>query len=149
MRPRLAALPAILAALLPAGCSDEAKVVPTACRQGPDAVRSALRAAPMPVRIDGTPLSECIKDTSGGGALQEVGEAYVTTAAGLADAAERDPDGQAAVQLGYLMGAFARSAAGSQGVGYELGRRMRSELVRVNTGSGAFRRGRRAGGRHG
>lgn len=149
MLPRPVALALLLGALSLPGCSDEEEVVPVACRQGPDAVRSALREAPRPVTLDGTSLSDCIMDTSGGGALQEVGAAYLSVASELADDAVRDPNGVAAVRLGYLMGAFERSKAGAQGVGYELGRRLRSELGRVNVRAPAFRRGERAGRRHG
>jgi len=119
------------------------------CRQGPDAVRAALRKAPRPVTLDGTPLSDCIMDTTSGGALQEVGEAYITVASELADGAARHPDGAAALRLGYLMGAFERSRAGAQGVGYELGRRLRSEVRRAHVHSPAFKRGERTGRSHG
>ncbi|MBA3299649.1 MAG: hypothetical protein H0U24_06150 [Thermoleophilaceae bacterium] len=146
---RPAALVVLLGALLASGCSDGAEGVPAACRQGPEAVRTALRQAPGPVTLDGTPLSECIDDTSGGGDLRDVGTAYVEAAAVLAPAAARNPDGAAAVQLGYLMGAFTRSKAGAQGVGYELGRRLRSELLSVDVRSPAFVRGERAGRRTG
>ena len=127
------------------GCSEKDEEVPVACRQGPDAVRTALREAPGPVTIDGSPLSECIKDTSGGGDLQEVGFTYVDVASELADGAEKEPDGPAALQLGYLMGAFEKSKVGAQGVGYELGRRLQSELLRVDRRAPAFQRGWRAG----
>jgi len=146
---RPVALAILLGVLFLSGCSDEDEVVPAACRQGPDAVRVALREAPRPVTLNGTPLSQCIKDTSRGGALQEVGEAYLSVASQLADDAAPDPDGVEAVRLGYLVGAFERSRAGAQGVGYELGRRLRSEAARVNGRSPAFRRGERAGRRHG
>ena len=149
MTPRPAALAVFVGALLASGCSDGERSVPAACQQGPEAVRVALREAPGPVTLDGTPLSECIDDTSGGGELRDVGNAYLEAAAELAPAATRDPDGAAAVQLGYLMGAFARSKAGSQGVGYELGRRLRSELLSVDVRSPAFVRGERAGRRTG
>ncbi|MGI9081444.1 MAG: hypothetical protein ACR2FZ_04075 [Thermoleophilaceae bacterium] len=149
MTPRPAVLAVLVGALLASGCSDGEQSVPAACRQGPEAVRVALREAPGPVTLDGTPLSECIDDTSGGGELRDVGNAYLEAAAELAPAATRDPDGAAAVQLGYLMGAFARSKAGSQGVGYELGRRLRSELLSVDVRSPAFVRGERAGRRTG
>ena len=150
MLPRPVALAVLLGALiLPPGCSDEKEGVPVSCRQGPGAVRSALREAPRPVTLDGTPLSDCIKDTSGGGALQEVGEAYLTVASELADDAARDPGGRSALQLGYLIGAFERSRAGAQGVGFELGRRLRSEVGRVHVRSAAFKRGERAGRRNG
>ena len=145
MPSRSAALATLLGALILAGCSDEQKGVPVSCRQGPDTVRAALRKAPGPVTLDGTPLSDCIKDTSSGGTLQEVGEAYLTVASELADEAARHPDGAAALRLGYLLGAFERSKSGAQGVGYELGRRLRSEASRMNVRSAAFRRGERAG----
>ena len=149
MLSRPAALAAVLGALTLPACSDEEEPVPVSCRQGPDAFSSALREAPGRVTLNGTPLSDCIRDTSGGGALQEVGQAYLSVASDLADDAARDPTGESAVRLGYLMGAFERSRAGAQGVGHELGRRLRSELSRVNVRSPAFRRGERAGRRHG
>lgn len=145
MRHRPATALVIGAALLLPACSDDKEAVPAACAQGPDAVRAALRKAPAPVTIDGSPLSGCIKDTSGGGDLQEVGFTYLDVASRLAAAAEREPNGSAALQLGYLMGAFEKSKVGAQGVGYELGRRLHSELQSVDTRSPAFRRGQRAG----
>jgi hypothetical protein len=146
---RAASVAVLLGALLLAGCSDEEDPVPVSCRQGPDSVRSALRDAPGRVTLGGIPLSDCIDDTSGGGALQEVGEAYLSVASRLADEAARDPDGVAAMRLGYLMGAVERSKTGAQGVGSELGRRLRMEAARVDSGAPAFRRGERAGRRHG
>jgi hypothetical protein len=146
---RTVALTLLFGMLVATGCSDEEETVPAACRQGPAAVRAALRDAPGRVTLDGTPLSACIKDTTAGGVLQEVGEGYLTAASDLADAALRDPNGPSAVQLGYLLGAYERSRAGAQGVGYELGRRLRSEVSRANLFSLAFRRGEQAGRRHG
>ena len=142
----MAALLLLAGALLLSGCSEgENEGVPVACRQGSTALTEALRDAPGRVTLGGTPLSSCIKDTIGGGELRDVGQAYVYVAARLADAAAEDPHGAAAVRLGYLMGALERGRVGAQGVGYELTRRMRSELVRVNVRSRAFRRGERAG----
>lgn len=142
---RPVALAVLLSALILPGCSGQEETVPVSCRQGPDAVRSALDAAPGRVTLDGTPLSACIKDTTAGGVLQEVGEAYLTVASELADEAARDPHGAAAVRLGYLMGAYERGRSGAQGVGYELGRRLRSEVSRASLRSPEFRRGQRAG----
>jgi len=148
--PRPVALAVLLGALiLFSGCSEEKKLVPVSCRQGSSAVRSALREAPRPVTLGGTPLSDCIRDTSGGGALQDVGAAYLTAASELADDAARNPGGTSALQLGYLTGAFERSRTGAQGVGHELGRRLRSEVARVKVRSPAFKRGERAGHRNG
>ncbi|MGI8944684.1 MAG: hypothetical protein ACR2GL_00405 [Thermoleophilaceae bacterium] len=149
MRVRPVASGALLGALLAAGCSQDPERVPAACREGPPAVRTALERAPAPVRLAGTPLSECIGDTTAGGDLQQVGNAYVEVAAELAPAAARDPGGRSAVQLGYLIGALERGETGSQGVGYELRRRLRSELLSVDVGAPAFLRGRRAGRRTG
>ncbi len=141
----LAAL-AALTAIGMTSCRSEEPGVPSSCRQGPDAIRAALRAAPGPVVLsDGARLSECIDDTSDGGDLAAVGTAYLVVAGDLAGVAGQDPDGRAATELGYLMGALERSEEGSQGVGYELGRRIRSELLRVDTRSPAYRRGERAG----
>ena len=147
---RRAALVLVAAGSLAQGCSQDEDAVPAACREGSATVRTALRDAPRPVRLEGsTPLSECIDDTSGGGELRDVGQAYVQVAGELADAAAERPNGAAALQLGYLVGALHRAEAGSQGVANELTRRLHSELVRVDVRSPAFRRGRRAGREHG
>jgi hypothetical protein len=128
-----------------AACSQEDEATPTGCLAGQEALLTALESAPMDVTLEGTPISECLSDTTDGGELQEVGAAYVEAASALADRAEREPEGGAALQLGYLVGAVKRSEAGAQGVGYELGRRLRAEAARVEDGSEAFARGRRAG----
>ena len=146
----MAPLLLLAGALLASGCSEgEDKGVPLACREGPTALTEALREAPGRVTLGGTPLSECIEDTSGGGELQDVGQAYTYVAARLADAAAEDPDGPSALQLGYLIGALRRGSAGAQNVGHELARRVRAEISRVDTRSPAFRRGERAGRAHG
>ncbi len=129
-----------------AGCSREGDAgLPRACREGEAAVRQALEAAPDDVRIDGTPISECLGDESDSGELQDVGTAYLNTAASLSTAAARNPDGPEATQLGYLMGAVRRSAPPDQGVNYELVRRLEQELLPVDTTTEAFRRGLEAG----
>ena len=146
VRPNAAAVLVLAGALLPAGCSQGGEEgVAGSCREGSSALSEALREAPRRVTLGGIPLSDCIKDTSRTADLHDVGQAYVYVAARLADAAAEEPDGAAAMQLGYLMGALRRGRAGAQGVGYELSRRMRSELVRVDVRSPAFRRGERAG----
>ena len=139
-----------VAVLCGPGCSQgEDEGIPAGCREGASALREALRKAPGRVTLGGTPLSECIEDTSGGGELQDVGQAYTYVAARLADAAAEDPDGPSALQLGYLIGALRRGSAGAQNVGQELARRVRAEVSRVDTRSPAFRRGERAGRAHG
>lgn len=139
----------VVVGLLLGGCGEQTQPTPVVCREGPDEVRTALRSAPDPVRLDGVALSACLGDETDGGALRDVGSAYLVVAIELADRAAREPEGSAALQLGYLAGALRRSAAGAQGVGYELGRRIRAEIGRVDTNSTAFRRGLRAGRRSG
>ena len=112
-------------------------------------MREALRTAPASVRIDGTPLSACLGDESDSGELRDVGTAYLGTAASLSAIAAKDPNGPEATQLGYLIGAVRRSDSAQQGVNYEMVRRLEQELLPVNTGSAAFRRGERAGRRGG
>jgi len=138
-------LAALIACVALAACSQEDESTPTGCLAGEDEVLAALGSAPGRVSVEGTPLSECLSDTTDGGELQEVGAAYVEAASRLADRAAADPEGDAALQLGYLLGAVKRSEAGTQGVGYELGRRLAAEAARVEEGSEAFERGRRAG----
>ena len=135
----------IICLLATGGCAREEDTTPSGCLAGEAAVVGALAAAPDRVRIEGTPLSACLRDTTDGGELQEVGAAYLEAASALADRAAGDPEGDAALQLGYLLGAVERSETGAQGVGYELARRLRAEAGRVARGSRAFARGRRAG----
>lgn len=135
-----------LCLLVLAGCRDESKPVPSACRQGAETVRKALADAPGKVRLDGTtPISACIKDTSTGGEMSDVGSAYISVAQDLADDASTDPDGPSALQLGYLIGAVQRSRKGSQGVGYELERRLALETSRVDERAPEYVEGLRAG----
>ena len=139
-----------LALLAGPGCSrEDDDGSPVACRQGEEAVRQALESAPRDVSMDGTLLSECLDDTTSAGELQEVGAAYVGVAADLAADASRNPEGPGATRLGFLVGALRRSAAGAQGVGAELQRRIDQELSVVDTRSRAFRRGVAAGRRAG
>lgn len=132
------------------GCSREGReALPAACREGEATVREALRAAPAEVRIDGTPLSSCLGDESDSGELRDVGTAYLDVAASLSTAAEKDPDGPEATQLGYLIGAVRRTKSAEQGVNYEMVRRLEQELLPVDTDTPAFRRGEQAGRRGG
>ena len=136
---------AILCLLALSACSREDESTPAGCLAGEDAVLRALERAPGKVVLEDSPLSACLDDTTDGDALQAVGAAYLDAATSLADRAVEDPEGEAALQLGYLLGAVKRSEAGAQGVGYELGRRLRSEATRVPEGSKAYDRGLRAG----
>ena len=136
---------AILCLLALSACSREDEATPAGCLAGEAAVLRALEKAPGRVVLEGTPLSACLGDTTDGDALQAVGAAYLDAATSLADQAAEKPEGEAALQLGYLLGAVKRSEAGAQGVGYELGRRLQAEATRVAKGSKAYERGLRAG----
>ena len=66
MRRALSVVCAGAALAAPAGCREEDPVLAPACREGPDAVLTALRAAPGEVRLDGdTPLSACLDERRG------------------------------------------------------------------------------------
>lgn len=131
------------------GCApqDGDEPLPLACGVGPETVRDALGAAPRPVRIDGTPLSACLEPTSDGTDLQALGTSLVGAASELAGPAERRPEGEAAMRLGYLVGAVQRGAGrgNAQGINSELVRRIEQELALVDPGSRAVREGLRAG----
>jgi hypothetical protein len=140
---------AILCLLALSACSREDEATPAGCVAGEAAVLEALESAPGRVVLEGTPLSACLGDNTDGDALQAVGAAYLAAATSLADRAAENPEGKAALQLGYLLGAVKRSEAGAQGVGYELGRRLQTEAARLPKGSEAYKRGLRAGTRGG
>lgn len=140
------------AALSLGGCAREAETpLPAACTAGPDAIVEALRAAPEPVRLDGAErgegvaLSECLDDTSDGGEVAQIGSIYLAAATELSNAAGEDPDGPEAVRLAYLVGATQRGAARSQGVHYELARRLEQELAVLGRRTPAVRAALRAG----
>jgi hypothetical protein len=135
----------LLCAALVSGCGDEEEQIASACTEGPAAVRKALRDAPGDVRLGGAPLSDCLSEEADGGELQLVGTSFVEAAAGLAPSARRRPEGRAALELGYLVGAARRGGSTTQGVHSELLRRMEQELTGVDTRAASFRRGERAG----
>lgn len=133
---------ATLAAL--AGCGSGDEDLPAACTNGSDAVRAALHDAPDPVKVDGTPLSECLSGTPDGEQVQVVGAAFVESASALAREARDKPESRSALELGYLVAAAHRGGS-NQGVHAELLRRLDQELTGIDTSSSAFRRGKRAG----
>ena len=141
--------PLLAAALAVLGCAREGpeKPLPPACAAGPEAVLEALRAAPRPVRLhEGVPLSRCLARHSTGGDLQAVGASFVGAASTLADRAAHAPDGRAAAELGYLVGAVERGARSPGGnTSGEMVRRVELELDAVDHRSQAVRSGLRAG----
>ncbi len=139
----------LLALVFPGCAKEERRGVPLACRQGDEAVREALRAAPADVRLDGMPLSDCLADDSDASELADVGTAFVNTAADLAAVAAERPESEEAGQLGYLLGATRRGVREYRGVNAELVRRLEQETLVLRRRSRAFRTGERAGLRGG
>jgi hypothetical protein len=143
---RCAALLALLAAVMAAGCSTEDQSgLPVACQSTADSVRHALERAPESVTLDGTPISDCFTRASEPGDIQSIGFAFTEAAAELAREARENPDGDSALELGYLVGAVRAGASDTAGIHDELVRRVEQELADVDTSSEAFTEGERAG----
>jgi hypothetical protein len=132
------------AAALLTGCgSDRSESLPAACTEGPDAVLKALERAPKPVTIDGTPISRCFNRDARGDDVQIVGSVLLAVAQELGDRA-RAGDREAALRLGYLIGAAQRGAR-RNGLAAELVRRLEVETTRLGANAPEYRRGVRAG----
>ena len=115
---------ALFAAVLALGsCSKEERAaVPPACLAGADTVERALTAAPGPVTLEGTPLSDCVALARTDSDLQNVGAILTRAAERLEERAAADE--RAALELGYLVGATRRGAGDNVGVQEELARRV-------------------------
>ena len=137
---------ALAAVALLAGCGNEDVVVPPECEQGPEAFRTALREAPGEVRIDGrVKISDCFQQAAPSSSVQTLGASILAAGQQLADRARAAPNSDAAVQLGYLLGAVRGGAGTDTGIHYETVRRLEQELTGVDMNSPAFRRGLEAG----
>jgi hypothetical protein len=113
--------------MTPLACSNDDAALPASCRDGSQAVASALRAAPGDVALrDGTKLSTCLRRADSDAELQEVGLSYTSVASRLVQAVPRS--NAAALELGYLVGAAQRGAEKTQGVGLELQRRLEQAI---------------------
>src|SRR4051812_7937697 len=107
MRRRHALACCVAAAAALAGCAKDSDEVPAACREGSQPLMRALASAPGPVRLSGgVKLSDCVTDGADGGAMSDVGTAFVTVASDLAEESRSNPDGEALLRLGYLAGAL-------------------------------------------
>jgi hypothetical protein len=126
-------------------CGDDPGPLPGPCGEGDQALLRALRSAPGPVRLGHARLSDCLQRGASGDQLQLVGTGFVEAASRLSARARQKPEGQAAVELGYLVAAAHRGGAHTQGVHDELLRRLDQEANSIDTGSRAYRRGARAG----
>jgi hypothetical protein len=112
-------------ALAAFGCGTQGDSTPVACLEGAGAYEKALRAAPGEVLLGGeTPISDCLASNQQAGDLARVGEATVEAATSLNAEAREADGGQAAVELGYLLGAAQRGAADSEGIHADLIRRL-------------------------
>ena len=120
---------AVLAAVLVlAGCGAEQAVLSAGCTEDDGSVVAALEGAPEEVVLaDGTRLSDCVANGLDDADLQNIGITYHRAAERLRGRAE-EGDGaaseDAAMQLGYLVGATRKGASGTNGVMAELQRRI-------------------------
>lgn len=121
----VAFLAAACLALAAFGCGNQGDSTPVACLAGAPAYEQALRDAPGEVLVRGeTPISDCLASNQQAGDLAQVGEAMVETATTLNARAREDGGGEAAVGLGYLLGAATRGAESSEGIHSDLVRRL-------------------------
>jgi hypothetical protein len=124
---RFAAIASLLACLGLAGlgCGSQDNSTPVACLEGAAAYERALGAAPGEVLLGGgTPISDCLTENQKPGDLAQIGEAMVQTATTLNAEARASADNNAALQLGYLLGAAQRGAEESEGIHSDLVRRL-------------------------
>lgn len=129
---------------LVAGCgSDKSERLPAACTDGSAAITKALARAPGAVTVQGTPISHCFNRDANGDDVQIVGGFLLAVAQQLGDRA-RAGDQDAALQLGYLIGAATKGAE-RNGLGDEVVRRLQAETDGLGHGRAAYERGLRAG----
>ena len=124
LRLPLAVLALLVVALL-VGCGEAENDTPVACLNGEVAYLKALGAAPAEVRIAGEArISECLAENQDAGELATVGTALVGAATALNAEAREAPKGDAALRLGYLVGAAQRGAEDTEGIHTDLLRRL-------------------------
>ena len=122
---RFAAALLALIFLALAGCGSADESTPVACLEGAGAYERALKSAPDEVLLeDETLISECLTRNQSSGDLTRVGEALIETATALNAEARENPGGEAAVRLGYLLGAVQRGSEESEGIHSDLVRRL-------------------------
>jgi hypothetical protein len=126
-RAAVLALLTLAVALAAAGCGDEDRPLPAACASGPGPAVRALGTAPGPVRLAGeTTLSSCVERARSDADIQTVGTMLTRTADVLAGAMDRSDE--AALQLGYLIGAVRKGARHTNGIHQELLRRVEQAI---------------------
>ena len=140
----------LLAALALAGCGSDSQGEGLAAGCGDrEQIAGALEAAPGAVSLEtGTTISGCVNSARTDADLMTLGYAITAVADRLAEEG-RGGDRQAALQLGFLVGAADRGASTSQGIQSELAYRLESSARRIETAGPqarvAFEEGRRAG----
>jgi hypothetical protein len=149
---RRAPLPLLVALALAAGCGEE-EVPPVAasCTGDAEAIVVALERAPGAVELpDGATISECVRRARTDAELQNVG-VTLSAAAEELEALALEGDEQAALRLGYLVGAARTGAETTSGVGAELVRRLERSagIDGVSTVDDALVQGLAAGERRG
>lgn len=143
------AAPLLLAVVAVAGCGkSETAPLAEGCANR-EQLATALEGAPGAVALpSGAKISSCVDSARSDSDLMTLGYAITAVADSLADQA-RSGDRSAAVQLGYLVGAADRGAAGSQGIQTELAYRLESSARRIEVAGPAtrqaFEEGRRKG----
>lgn len=140
---RAAGLLGMGVAVLLTACGSQRAAFPPLCGIGPQRVLTALQRAPGPVRLpDGTRLSACVAGASTDGELQQLGLTLTPAAQRLADRATPE----AALRLGYLVGAVRRGSTRTNNVQSELLRKLERTLDLGDPRlAAAARRGLRAG----
>ena len=130
MRSGLVMSAAILGLTL-AGCGseDDEAVTAAGCLQDADAYVEALESAPGEVTLDGTSLGDCLTTEQQPGAISEVGKSMVDAATELNARARREPLGEPAVQLGYLVGVVQARAEETGGIHSDLAHRVESAAL--------------------
>jgi hypothetical protein len=132
------ALALLVPVALIAGCGSDDSETPAACLAPASAYLEALQDAPGEVRLDGTTaISDCVVPSQEGGELSQVGSATVEAATQLNAEAVQDPQGDATVQLGYLVGAVQEGAAETGGIHADLVRRL-DTAARASEGDEPF-----------
>jgi hypothetical protein len=140
---------ALFAAASLAACGATSAPLDGACMGSAGAIERALARAPRPVTLpSGTRLSQCVANARSDSDLQNAG-AVLTRAADHLSAAARAGDADAALRLGYLVGAARRGAQHTAGIHAELQRHIeRAAAVLDGSGArvaGALASGQRAG----
>lgn len=140
----------VLALLLLGGCGARTPPSQACIEAQPADVLQALTRAPRGVALaDGTPLSQCVRRTIDDSRLQALGATLTTAADELARRMRTRDD--AALQLGFLIGAVDRGAAQAAGLQGELANRIAGTAAGLDRGPerAALLRGRAAGRRTG